>query len=64
MPWQRILCNGVMVEECNVLVNSDISVVGKCIMFETINNLGFSVLLHLLQFVGSCMTHISQQLAK
>jgi hypothetical protein len=36
-----------MVEECNILVNSDINIVGKCIMFETINNFDFSVLLHL-----------------
>ena len=36
-----------MVEERNILINSDINIVGKCVMFETINNFGFSVLLHL-----------------
>jgi hypothetical protein len=37
----------VMVEECNILINSDVNVVGKCVMFETINNFDFSVFLHL-----------------
>lgn len=36
-----------MVEGCNILLNSDINNVGKCTVFETINNFGFSVLLHL-----------------
>lgn len=36
-----------MVEDCNMLINSEINIVGKYIMFETINNFGFSVLLHL-----------------
>jgi len=40
------------VEECNILINSDINIVGNCIMFETINNFGFSVLIHLYQFVA------------
>lgn len=29
----------VMVEECNILINSDINIVGKCFIFQTINNL-------------------------
>jgi len=37
----------VMVEGCNVLIDSDINIVRKCVRFETINNFDFFVLLHL-----------------
>jgi len=36
-----------MVEGCNVLIDSDINIVRKCVRFETINNFDFFVLLHL-----------------